>query len=319
MTSPDDRMTTDRYLVAAFYCFNPWEEKTVAKLMEDLDSIGSQHDLMGTVLLALEGVNGTICGPKQGVDSLLARLQNELPDGLFEVKLSWSKEQAFRRFKVRLKKEIVTMGIDEVNPLEEVGTYVDPADWNELIDDPETLVVDTRNDYEVAVGEFQGALNPHTDCFRDFPAWVEQELRPIVEQKAPRRIAMYCTGGIRCEKATSYLLQKGFTDVHHLRGGILRYFEEVPEAESRWNGECFVFDQRVALNHQLLPGVHRLCHACGLPLTPEDMNLESYRPGIQCRHCEDRFSDQDRLRFAERQRQMAQLRDPQTSKEGMFD
>lgn len=304
MTLQNDQNSVELFQVAAFYSFVSWPEATVTSLLQNLSIIGAEHQLKGTVLLAQEGVNGTICGSKEGVTALLARLQSDLPNGLFEVKVSWTPEQAFRRFKVRRKAEIVTMGIAGVDPCKTVGIYVDPAEWNALIDDPDTILIDTRNDYEIAIGCFKGALNPQTKCFRDFPTWVEQQLRPMLKEEPSKRVAMYCTGGIRCEKATSYLLQQGFGDVHHLRGGILRYFEEVSQTESRWQGECFVFDQRVALNHQLLPGVHSLCYACGLPLTPEDQSLHSYIPGIQCRHCLDRFSDQDRVRFTERQRQM---------------
>jgi UPF0176 protein len=258
----------------------------------------------GTILLAEEGVNGTISGPEPGVQAVLARLR-QLP-GLagLEAKFSEAPQQAFHRLKVRIKREIVTMGCPTVKPAEQVGTYVPPQQWDALIRDPEVLVVDTRNAYEVAVGTFEGAIDPRTDSFREFPAWVERELRPLVEQRQPKAIAMFCTGGIRCEKSTAYLLQQGFENVHHLQGGILRYLEEMPEQGSSWQGECFVFDQRVSVNHQLEPGRYSLCHACGLPLAPADREHTSYREGVSCVHCIDRFSDADRARFAERQRQM---------------
>jgi UPF0176 protein len=185
---------------------------------------------------------------------------------------------------------------------------VPPGQWDALIADPDTLVIDTRNAYEVAIGSFEGALDPGTATFREFPQWVERELRPLVEQRQPRAIAMFCTGGIRCEKATAYLQQQGFAGVHHLEGGILRYLEEIPEPLSSWRGECFVFDKRVAVNHQLEPGEHSVCHACGLPLSPADRALASYVAGVSCRHCLERFSDADRQRFAERQRQMERAR-----------
>jgi UPF0176 protein len=210
---------------------------------------------------------------------------------------------------VRIKREIVTMGCPTVKPAEQVGTYVPPQQWDALIRDPDVLVVDTRNAYEVAVGTFAGAIDPGTESFREFPAWVEQELRPLVEQRQPKAIAMFCTGGIRCEKSTAYLLQQGFDNVHHLQGGILRYLEEMPEQGSSWQGECFVFDQRVSVNHQLEPGSYSLCHACGLPLSPADRELASYLEGVSCRHCLERFSDADRARFAERQHQMRLARE----------
>jgi len=309
----------DRFLVAAFYAFTPLQDSTREQLLETLLEIAERGEVRGSVLVALEGVNGTVSGPPSGVESLLTFLRDQLALGehhyaRLEVKRSWTDRQAFRRFKARRKREIVTMGCPDVNPARTVGTYVEPRDWNALVDDPDTLVIDTRNRYEVAIGSFEGALDPGTDSFREFPAWAERQLRPLVEQQRPKRIAMFCTGGIRCEKASSYLQQQGFGEVHHLRGGILKYLEDVPEASSRWQGECFVFDQRVALNHRLEQGVHRLCHACGLPLTPAERSLESYIRGVQCVHCIDRFSDADRQRFAERQRQWDQAKghDPAT-------
>jgi len=211
---------------------------------------------------------------------------------------------------VRLKREIVTMGEPQVQPYlaSAVGTHVPPREWDALIADPDTLVIDTRNAYEVEIGSFEGAIDPGTATFREFPQWVEQELKPLVEQCQPRALALFCTGGIRCEKATAYLQQQGFAGVHHLEGGILRYLEEIPEQASSWRGECFVFDKRVAVNHRLEPGEHSVCHACGLPLSPADRQLASYVAGVSCRHCLDRFSDADRQRFAERQRQMERAR-----------
>ena len=301
-----------RLLVAAFYAFTPLDDDQREALLNALPPLACEGDVLGSVLVAKEGVNGTISGPETGVESLLAHLQRQLTLGQhhFErlaVKRSWAERSVFRRFKARRKKEIVTMGVEGVDPRINVGTYVDPEDWNALVDDPDTLVIDTRNHYETAIGSFDGAIDPGTDSFRDFPHWAETKLRPLVDETAPKRIAMFCTGGIRCEKASSYLQHQGFGEVHHLRGGILKYLEQVPEEESRWRGECFVFDQRVALNHQLEPGEHSLCHACGLPLSPEQRSLPSYIKGVQCLHCIDRFSESDRQRFAMRQRQMDQL------------
>ncbi len=312
--------------VAAFYAFAPMAG--LPALRDELLAAAQAGQIFGTVLLAEEGVNGTVCGPEAAVQRLLALLR--LRPGLdsLTAKLSWAPEQAFHRLKVRLKREIVTMGCPTVTlvagpvggsqgdaPPEgspagtpgpsPVGTYVRPQDWDGLIADPDTLVIDTRNAYEVAVGSFEGALDPGTESFRQFPAWVESTLRPLVDARQPKALALFCTGGIRCEKATAYLLQQGFKGVHHLQGGILQYLEDVPEAGSRWQGECFVFDQRVSVNHQLQPGRYRLCHACGLPLSPADCELESYVEGVSCRHCLSRFSDADRRRFSERQRQIA--------------
>ena len=288
--------------VAAFYGFTAMAE--LAALQQSLRELAQDAGVRGTILLAEEGVNGTVSGPEPGVQRLLARLR-QLP-GLeqLEAKVSRAPQQAFHRLKVRLKPEIVTMGCPTVKPAQQVGTYVPPRQWDALIRDPDTLVVDTRNAYEVAVGSFEGAIDPGTSSFREFPAWVEHTLRPLVAERRPKAIAMFCTGGIRCEKSTAYLLQQGFSNVHHLQGGILRYLEEVPEPGSRWRGECYVFDQRVSVTHRLEPGSYSLCHACGLPLSPADRSHTAYREGVSCPHCIDRFSDADRARFAERQRQL---------------
>ena len=297
----------NRLMVAAFYAFTPLNDERREAILAELPPLAHRGDVLGSVLVAEEGVNGTISGPARGVEALLTRLRDRLALGAqpferLEVKCSWSDRPVFRRFRARRKKEIVTMGVPSVDPRARVGTYVSPSEWNAVVDDPDTLLIDTRNRYEVAIGSFEGAVDPGTDSFREFPQWVEKELRPLVESRAPARIAMFCTGGIRCEKASSYLMQKGFPEIHHLQGGILSYLEQIPESASRWRGECFVFDQRVALNHQLQPGQHRLCHACGLPLTPEQRTMESYIPGVQCLHCKDLFSDRDRARFRARQR-----------------
>ena len=299
-------------LVAAFYAFTPLDDDQREDLLSALPLLAREGHVLGSVLVAVEGVNGTISGPETGIDAVLNHLRASLELGndhcaRLEVKRSWAERSVFRRFKARRKKEIVTMGVAGVDPRANVGTYVNPEDWNALVDDPDTLVIDTRNHYETAIGSFDGAIVPGTDSFRDFPQWAESKLRPLLDDIAPNRIAMFCTGGIRCEKASSYLQQQGFGEVHHLKGGILKYLEKVPEKDSRWRGECFVFDQRVALNHQLEPGAHSLCHACGLPLSPQQCSLPSYIKGVQCIHCVERFTDADRERFAMRQRQMDQL------------
>ena len=298
-----------RLLVAAFYAFTPLDEAEREALLNALPTLARQGSVLGSVLVALEGVNGTISGPEPGVNALLDHLRAslDLSDDHYarlEVKRSWADKPVFRRFKARRKKEIVTIGVANVDPRANVGTYVEPADWNALVDDPDTLVIDTRNSYETAIGTFDGAIDPGTESFRDFPQWADTTLRPLIEQNGSKRIAMFCTGGIRCEKASSYLQQQGFGEVHHLRGGILKYLEQVPEAKSRWQGECFVFDQRVALNHRLEPGEYSLCHACGLPVSAEQRALPSYIKGVQCVHCVDRFSEADRERFSMRQQQM---------------
>jgi UPF0176 protein len=291
-------------LVAAFYRFAALADLPV--LRAELVELAESQAVRGTILLASEGVNGTIAGPEAGVRAVLARLRQVAGLERLRARFSRTQDQAFRRLKVRIKREIVSLGQPGVEPYlaSPVGSHVPPQQWDSLIADPDTLVIDTRNAYEVAIGSFAGAIDPGTDSFREFPAWVERELRPLVAERRPQAIALFCTGGIRCEKATAYLQQQGFGGVHHLQGGILRYLEEVPEQGSSWRGECFVFDQRVALNHRLEPGVHSLCHACGVPLSPADCQLASYEKGVSCRHCLERFSDADRARFRERQRQM---------------
>ena len=311
MNTTERQTNTSKTLVAAFYAFCPLDDNQREALLADLPILAAEGGVVGSVLIAKEGVNGTISGPKIDVEQLLARIQKALnsaekPEEPLEVKRSWAEKPVFRRFKARRKKEIVTMGVESVDPRSSAGTYVDPDHWNALVDDPDTLVIDTRNSYETAIGSFEGAIDPGTESFRDFPAWADTRLRALVHERAPKRIAMFCTGGIRCEKASSYLQDNGFGEVHHLRGGVLKYLETVPEADSRWRGECFVFDQRVALNHRLEPGEHSLCHACGLPLSPEQREHPSTIKGVQCVHCIDRFSDADRERFAMRQRQMEQ-------------
>ena len=302
-----------RLLVAAFYAFTTLDDERRETLLASLPTLAREGHVRGSVLVALEGVNGTISGPEVGVNAVLDHLRSSLELGSdhfarLEVKRSWADKPVFRRFKARRKKEIVTIGVNSVDPRASVGTYVEPKHWNALLDDPGTLVIDTRNSYETSIGTFDGAIDPGTESFREFPQWAEETLRPLMEQNGSQRIAMFCTGGIRCEKASSYLQQRGFGEVHHLRGGILKYLEQVPEAESRWQGECFVFDQRVALNHRLEPGQHSLCHACGLPVSPEQRALPSYIKGVQCVHCVGRFTDADRERFAMRQRQIDQQR-----------
>ncbi|EDY39388.1 rhodanese domain protein [Cyanobium sp. PCC 7001] len=296
--------------VAAFYRFAPFAAAELPSLRRRLLACGEEAGVKGSVLLAPEGVNGTVSGPEAGVEALLQELRADPRLAALREKRAAAPVQPFHRFKVRLKREIVTMGDPALQPYlaTAVGAHVDPQEWDALITDPRTLVIDTRNAYEVALGRFEGAIDPGTTSFREFPAWVERELKPLVDQQRPEAIALYCTGGIRCEKATAHLLQQGFEAVHHLHGGILRYLEERPQAGSRWQGECFVFDQRVAVNHRLEPGEARLCHACRRPLTPADRQLPSYVEGVSCRHCEGQRGPLDRARFAERQKQMALAR-----------
>lgn len=287
------------FTVAALYHFTRFASP--ASLQEPLKQLCTEQKITGTLLLANEGINGTIAGPKAGIAAVLAHVR-ALPgcDDL-EVKFSTASERPFARMKVRLKKEIVTMGQPDVDPKARVGNYVDPQDWNELILSPDVAVIDTRNDYEVAIGTFEGAVDPETASFREFPAWWEANKDRFHNKK----IAMFCTGGIRCEKSTNYLLGQGVPEVYHLKGGILKYLEEVPEENSTWNGECFVFDGRVSVGHGLKEGPHELCHACRRPILPEDKNRAEFEEGVSCHQCISETSDEDKERFRERQKQIA--------------
>ena len=303
----EDRLKKFKYTVASFYNFSSIVDHEILLIKEQLTSLATNQEIKGTILLANEGVNGTVCGTENAIVQFIETLKKLLKVSDINVKYSWTEKQAFRRFKARKKKEIVTIGIKQANPSKSVGKYIKAGEWNEFLEDPSNVVIDTRNEYEIKIGNFKGALNPHTSSFREFPAWVQKHLKPLIEENPSLKIGMYCTGGIRCEKATSFLIEEGFSDVYHLEGGILKYLEDVSAEKSLWNGECFVFDQRVSLDHDLLPGSHRMCHACGLPISPEDLKKPTYIKGLQCEACVDKFTDSDRARFAERQRQIDEI------------
>ncbi|GAB3100905.1 rhodanese-related sulfurtransferase [Aestuariicella hydrocarbonica] len=254
----------------------------------------------GTLLLACEGVNGTIAGTREGIDSVLSYLKADERLVDLSHKESLDAEMPFYRMKVKLKKEIVTMGVEGIDPRQVVGTYVAPKDWNALISDPDVVVVDTRNDYEYELGSFKGALNPNTKSFREFPQYVADNMDPGKHKK----VAMFCTGGIRCEKSTAYMKEQGFEEVYHLHGGILQYLEDVPEQESLWDGECYVFDNRVSVDHNLNPGTYDLCHGCREPITADDKKSEKFIEGVACPRCYDTQTPDQRARFMERQKQM---------------
>lgn len=263
------------------------------QVMKDLD-------VKGTLLLASEGINGTVSGSHESIESLLTWLRDIPEFADIDYKLSFDETQPFYRTKVKLKKEIVTMGVEGIDPKKVVGTYVKPKDWNALISDPEVLLIDTRNDYEYEIGTFEGAVNPVTDTFREFPKYVEENLDPAKHKK----VAMFCTGGIRCEKSTAFLKEKGFDEVYHLEGGILKYLEEVPEEQTLWKGDCFVFDNRVAVNHKLEKSAYDQCHACRLPITEQDMQHEHYKKGVSCPRCYGKHTPDQLKRFEERQKQI---------------
>lgn len=289
--------------VAALYRFARFED--CASLRAPLEDLCLENGIRGTLLLAPEGINGTIAGTQAGISKVLAAIR-ALPDCAdVDVKLSTASSMPFHRMKVRLKREIVTMGVSDIDPRHIVGTYVEPEDWNELISDPDTLVIDTRNDYEVELGTFEGAINPKTPTFRDFPEWFRNERDKLLgEGKAPK-VAMFCTGGIRCEKSTAFLKQEGVEEVYHLKGGILKYLETIPQEHSLWHGDCFVFDQRVAVGHGLVESDHTLCHACRRPLTAEDRAAPHYEAGVSCPTCYPERTDEQRESYRERQRQEA--------------
>ncbi len=298
---------TDPVRVAALYRFTRFED--CAALRAPLESLCRRQGIRGTLLLAHEGINGTIAGSPEGIDAVLEHIRT-LPDCAdLDVKLSGAATMPFHRMKVRIKREIVTMGEPDIDPLAIVGTYVEPGDWNALIADPDTIVIDTRNDYEVAVGTFAGAIDPRTATFRDFPEWFRAERERLLGEGQvggkPVKVAMFCTGGIRCEKSTAFLKQEGVEDVFHLKGGILKYLETVPEEESLWRGECFVFDQRVTIGHGLVPGTHALCHACRRPVNGEDQASPLYEEGVSCPACHAERSDEQRASYRERHRQEA--------------
>ncbi len=287
--------------VAALYRFARLDN--YRDLREPLEQLCRKHGIGGTLLLAHEGINGTIAGTPEGIDTVVAAIR-ALPDcAEVDVKLSTASSMPFHRMKVRLKREIVTMGQPGIDPRSVVGTYVEPTEWNELISDPETIVIDTRNDYEVEVGTFARAINPHTVSFREFPDWFRRERERLLGEGKPPKVAMFCTGGIRCEKSTAFLKQEGIEDVFHLKGGILKYLEVMPEERSLWQGECFVFDQRVTVGHGLVEGSCTLCHACRRPVKPEELASPLYEEGVSCPACHDERTEEQRASYRERHRQ----------------
>lgn len=285
-------------VVAALYKFVTLED--FHELREPLLDACIASGARGTILLAHEGINGTIAGTREAIDQVLAYLRSDSRLADLEHKESFDDHLPFYRMKVKLKREIVTMGIEGIDPNSRVGTYVAPGDWNDLVNDPDVLLIDTRNDYEYGIGTFRGAIDPHTQSFRDFPAYVRSHLDPDKHKK----VAMFCTGGIRCEKASAFMLNEGFAEVYHLQGGILKYLEEVPPQESTWEGECFVFDNRVAVDHKLQKGQYDQCYGCRHPITEQDKLSDKYQKGICCPLCYDRLTDDQRARFSERQKQI---------------
>jgi len=278
--------------------------KNYQDLRKPLLKVMETQQIRGTLLLAHEGINGTVAGSRSGIDALLTWLRSDTRFTDIECKESLTDRIPFNRSKVKLKKEIVTMGVENIDPNRTVGTYVSPKDWNRLISDPDVVLIDTRNDYEYKVGTFKNAINPNTENFREFPQFVTKQLSPEKHKK----IAMFCTGGIRCEKSTAFLKEQGFSEVYHLKGGILKYLEEVPAQETLWEGECFVFDERVTVNLQLEKGGYDQCNACRMPITAADKASDKFQQGCSCPHCYDKIPAERKIRFLEREKQMALAR-----------
>jgi len=288
----------NKVIVAALYHFTKFSD--YKKLQDPLRKICNSEGIKGSLLIAYEGINGTISGSRSGIDAVLKHIRSMPGCSNLEHKESFASEIPFKRMKVKLKKEIVTMGQPHIDPTLNVGNYIEPRDWNNLISQDDVIVIDTRNDYEVAIGSFDGAIDPETKSFGEFPEWWEENRSKYQD----KRVAMFCTGGIRCEKSTNFLLNEGVKDVYHLKGGILKYLEEVPEKNSKWNGECFVFDSRVSVKHGLEEGIYNLCYACRMPLAPDDFKKEEFEKGVSCHLCIDSNDDERKERFRERQYQV---------------
>ena len=289
-------------LIAAFYKFVDWNN--LKKKKSDIEKLCLKNNIVGTILLANEGINGTIAGSEE---SVLAVIQGLKDDPLLldiEPKFSKAEGEIFKRMKVRFKKEIVSMGMENIRPANLKGKTVKASDWNALISNPKTLVIDTRNQYECAIGTFKGSLDPKTKSFREFPKWSKNNLKALMKKEGKTKVAMFCTGGIRCEKASSYLLGEGIEQVYQLEGGILKYLENISSDESLWEGECFVFDERVSIQHGLVEGNYSMCHACRMPIDDDDMKSKKYSEGISCPHCYATHSEERKERFAERQKQI---------------
>ena len=286
------------FLVAALYKFVSLPDCNAMR--EPLQACCDQHGVKGTLLLANEGINGTIAGTHAGIKAVLAYLRSDPRLATLEHKEALAPRMPFNRMKVRVKKEIVTMGVPDIDPNKIVGTYIKPEDWNALISDPDVVLIDTRNDYEVAIGTFKGAIDPNIKSFRELPGWVNEQ--KMLEKKP--KVAMFCTGGIRCEKSTAFMKVQGFDEVYHLQGGILKYLEQIPEENSLWDGECFVFDERVAVKHGLQVGEHQLCRACREPIGPQDKLSPLFELGVSCPRCHAHTSDEKKHRMRERQKQV---------------
>jgi len=302
-------MRNNIYKILSLYSFFSFQENSILELKDKLFNIENNNDLTGLLIIAREGINGTICAEEEIIEKVINLITKFTDVNELNIKVSYSKKKIFKKLKIKLKNEIVTMGVPEINPSKDAGTYIDSFNWNKLIEDKNTIVIDTRNHYEVSIGSFKKSINPNTENFSEFPKWVDDNLENHLGNKKYKNIAMFCTGGIRCEKATSLLKKKGYKNIYHLKGGILKYLADISNEESMFEGECFVFDKRVALDHQLKKGSYAICHACGMPISKQDQKREEYKEGIQCHFCLNKFNDEDRKRFEERQKQLNKLKE----------
>ena len=302
-------MRNNIYKIVSLYSFFSLQENSIVELKESLFSIEKRSDFSGLLIFSGEGINGTICAEESTIQDILNVIKDFVGIKDLNLKVSYSKKKIFKNLKIKIKNEIVTMGVPNINPSKDAGTYIDSFHWNKLIKDQNTIVIDTRNHYEVSIGSFKKSINPNTKNFSEFPEWVDDNLGKYLGDEDSKNIAMFCTGGIRCEKATSLLKKKGYKNIFHLQGGILKYLEDMSKEESLFEGECFVFDKRVALDHELKQGSYSICHACGMPISIEDQKNKEYREGIQCHFCANKFSDNDRKRFEERQKQINKLKE----------
>tara|TARA_B100000161_G_scaffold1056_1_gene750 strand:- start:102 stop:1034 length:933 start_codon:yes stop_codon:yes gene_type:complete len=301
-------MTYKNYKIVSLYSFFPFQENLILELKNKLIDLENRNDFSGLLIFASEGINGTICAKENVIDIAMNIIKLYANNSNLNIKISFSDRKVFKKLKIKIKKEIVTMGVPEINPSQDKGIYIDSLNWNKLIKNKNTIVIDTRNHYEVSIGTFQNSINPNTRNFCEFPKWVDEHLDTHLDNKQSTNIAMFCTGGIRCEKATSFLKKKGYKKIYHLKGGILQYLDEITEEENLFEGECFVFDKRVALDHELEKGSYSICHACGMPVSIQDQKRKEYREGIQCHFCINQFTDNDRKRFEERQKQLDKLK-----------
>ncbi|MBO6972047.1 MAG: rhodanese-related sulfurtransferase [Prochlorococcus marinus CUG1431] len=301
-------MKNKNYKIVSLYSFFPFQENSILDLKNKLLEIENENDLSGLLIFASEGINGTICAEENVIEIVMNLLNSYTNNKNYNIKVSFSEKKIFRKLKIKIKKEIVTMGVPGISPSKDAGNYINSTDWNKLIEDKNTIIIDTRNHYEVSIGTFKNSINPKTRNFSEFPNWVDEHLENHLENKKSTNIAMFCTGGIRCEKATSLLKKKGYKNIYHLQGGILQYLDDITEEKNLFEGECFVFDKRVALDNELKKGSYSICHACGMPVSIQDQKRKEFREGIQCHFCINQFSDDDRKRFEERQKQMDRLK-----------